>query len=152
MMGTFLSALAPYSLLIKIALGVSLLAGAGWFGYDYRDKQLAQESLKETADQIQQLLQQRAEIKLLQNQLNKKSEDLVIVLEGLETQTRYITTAVTNEIEKPVYRACFVPSSGLRLLREAQDRYNACRRAGGDSCQPPSPLSGIGPPALQPGS
>jgi hypothetical protein len=143
-----MAALTPYSLLIKIGFGLATLAGAGWFGYDYRDKQLAQENLEISAQQIQQLIQQRAEIKILQTQLNNKAADLVLVLDGLEVQTRYITTAVTNEIEKPVYRACFVPASGLQLLREAQDGYNACRRAGGDSCQPPAQVPGVGPSAV----
>lgn len=61
----------------------------------------------------------------------EKNEGLAVQLsekkEIVTTITKVVTRYVTKEIEKPIYRECIVPDSGVRLRNEAATKYNSSR-------------------------
>lgn len=63
----------------------------------------------------------------LQGKLMDVSEKLQNALTAVRTEIEYRDRVITREIEKPVYKTCIVPESGVSILNESARRYNEMR-------------------------
>lgn len=133
MLNAALASLAPYSLVIKAVLGLSIILGSAYFGYDYRDKQLAEEELKEQEARVDELLNAQIEIRVLQGKLESKASEYEVIRSDIELTSRSITQVITHETQLPVYNDpdCRVPPSGVFLLQDARQRFETARSSGG---------------------
>ena len=105
-----------------VIAGVAITVITGSFGSGYRYRGLIeterQAKLKEEYDDYINK----------QNEVNRNlSTQLEDALKKLKQNQRVVTKYVRVEVEKPVYRDCVVPSSGVQLLNETADKLNGTR-------------------------
>lgn len=63
----------------------------------------------------------------LQGKLMDVSTKLQDALVAVRTEVEYRDRVITKEIEKPVYKTCNVPESGVLILNDSARRYNEMR-------------------------
>jgi predicted transcriptional regulator len=109
--------LTPYIMYIKI--GAAILVIALSFGAGYRLKTM------QVAEKENELLKAAiAENERLQKEYNALSGKVIELAGQNDTiQTRTIER-VTTEVEKPVYRECVVPASGIEILNAQVEELN----------------------------
>lgn len=116
----------------KILIVLAILSGTFFYGrhtgWEARDYEVLQEKEDVLEKALADQLTLRTELETKRGELRTISEQLAAALGGQEEVTRYVTRTVTKEIEKPVYRDCVVPSTGVRILRGNVDRLNTLRR------------------------
>jgi hypothetical protein len=117
---------------IRIGLYVLFLAaifGSGlWLGYDYRDGKAAQEQNQKLQDEIaakNEAIRKRNEVQADLNALQTEFQDFK---DNLQPEVIYVTKQVTTEVEKPVYRECVLPPSGVQIHSDTVRRLNEQRR------------------------
>jgi hypothetical protein len=109
--------LTPYIMYIKIGAAVLVVALA--FGAGYRLKTM------QVAEKENELLKAAiAENERLQKEYNNLSGKVIELAGQNDTiQTRTIER-VTTEVEKPIYKECVVPASGIEILNTQVEELN----------------------------
>lgn len=122
---------AKYHVIKAVAIGLLLLSLLGigfWAGYDYRDLKADRQENKALESSLKALSREIELNNRLQQDLTKVSIDYnVLLADRVEPEVRYVTREVVREVEKPIYSACIIPSSGVQLYNDAVRRYNETR-------------------------
>lgn len=112
-----MSPLTPYMIYIKIGAAVLVVALAFGGGYRLKTMQVAEK-------ENEQLKAAIAENERLQKEYNKMSDKVLqLASQNDVIQTRTIER-VTTEVEKPIYKECIVPSSGIEILNSQVEELN----------------------------
>jgi len=110
-------ALDPYAQTIKTIVAVALLAAVFYGGWKLKDYQVAAKENKEL----------KAAIKEKQELQNKYDELSGKVLEAVGRNDQIqqkIIERTYKEIEKPIYKECVIPSSGIIIENEQIQQLN----------------------------
>lgn len=127
-MNLLFKSLVPYVELIRViglVLTVILIFSAGW---KLRDFQQTESEFKEMTSIIRQRDVLDLQKQALETTVAEQSAQLERQLSSNDREIRYITKTVTKEVEKPVYKDCVVPVSGIESLKEAQRKLNEVRQ------------------------
>jgi len=89
-------------------------------GYDARDLEIKTE-------QLQLLEDSRVREAALRAELAMTSMNLQEALQRVRVEVVYVDRVTRREIEKPIYSECLVPQSGVQLINENANRFNALR-------------------------
>lgn len=114
------AALTKYKLILVI--GAFVVSNVASFGAGYW-----QRGLVETQRQVKLI---KSYNESLNNELRKNnvlSQQLEDALKNQKEVVRVVREYVTKEIEKPVYRDCVVPSSGVSAINETARNLNGTR-------------------------
>lgn len=113
----------PFSLLWKLApiiLGFLLCVGAFVAGYKYSSA-LADKEKADLIIQNQKLIQEE----------NKRMHDISLdyekKLQDAKEKVRVIVKTIQTEVDKPVYKDCIVPITGVKILNETAKTLNDVR-------------------------
>jgi N-methylhydantoinase A/oxoprolinase/acetone carboxylase beta subunit len=99
-----------------------VLSAVYYGGYRYRDL-LAIEEKRELEVKMQKVIDDK-------NKENyEMSASLEVALAELKKKAKVITKVVEKEIEKPIYRDCVMPPTGVQLLNETARSLNASRKS-----------------------
>lgn len=110
-------ALEPYAQMIKTIIAVAFLAAVFYGGWKLKDYQVAAKENKEL----------KAAIKEKQELQNKYDELSGKVLEAVGRNDQIqqkIIERTYKEIEKPIYKECVIPSSGIIIENEQIQQLN----------------------------
>lgn len=116
-MPTVLLTLAKYW---KPLIAVVAVVLAFWAGKSY-ESSICEVEKTEIVQQFTQLIQEEVDRRY---EVSKQYEDRI---QQLRDNVRTITEVVEVEVEKPVYRECKVPDSGIKLLNENIEKLNSTR-------------------------
>lgn len=118
---------------LAIVLAVLGIAGASWYkGYtlgkdvvEGEKQEILKQQAEDRAAAEKKWAEDLAREVAKNNELSIKLED---ALKKRTTTTKEVIKYVRKEIEKPVYRECVVPPSGVSTLGEISKRYNRERK------------------------
>jgi len=118
----------------RIAIYLILIASGGFLGY-HLNEYLNTRKIQTLRDEHQNYLNEEQKQKdLLQQEINTKNEEnnkLSAELEIAQKNRRIVQNVITKEIktevEKPVYRDCIIPLSGVQLLNKMSESLNKSR-------------------------
>ena len=110
--------IAPYAQMIKTIFIVAFIAAVFYGGWKLKDYQVANKENKE----LKEAIKQRDE---LQAKYDALSERVVGALERNDAVQEKIIERTYREIEKPVYKDCILPASGVQLENEQRQLLNA---------------------------
>ena len=108
------------SIAIIVAVTVAL-GGAYWKGYKDR-------GAKELEAQIAVIEEWNRKLQAEVKKNLKLSHDLELAKAKVRVVKQEVVRYVTKEIEKPVYRECIIPPSGVSALNKAADSFNRERK------------------------
>lgn len=103
-----------------IAIGVAII-GVFFAGVRYKSASCEVEKLELIA-QYTQMIQEEVDRR---QQISEIYEQQIA---ELRVQQREIIREVEVEIEKPIYKECKVPNSGIKLLNDTVDKLNNIRK------------------------
>ena len=109
--------LTPYMLYIKVGVVIVVLALAFGGGYRLKSLQVAAQENKE----LKEAIKQRDE---LQAKYDKLSERVLLAVGQNDAIQEKIVERTYKEIEKPVYKDCVLPASGIALENEQRLQLN----------------------------
>lgn len=101
-------------------LTVLAVVGSFWAGKSY-ESNICEVEKTEIVQQFTQLIQEEVDRRY---EVSKEYEERI---RQLRENVRTITEVVEVEVEKPVYRECKVPESGVKLLNENIEKLNSTR-------------------------
>ena len=110
--------IAPYAQMIKTIFIVAFIAAVFYGGWKLKDYQVANKENKE----LKEAIKQRDE---LQAKYDALSERVVGALERNDAVQEKVIERTYREIEKPVYKDCILPASGVQLENEQRQLLNA---------------------------
>jgi len=111
------AAIAPYTLLLKILLLAAIVGCSFYAGY--KQKSLVVEAAH--AKQLQGEIDKREKLQKLYDEL---SASIVDSTQQNDVVQETIIRRVYVEVEKPVYRECVIPSSGITIQNEQIEQFN----------------------------
>jgi uncharacterized protein YxeA len=95
-----------------------VLTFVGGYKYNQAQELEAQAKLKDEYDQAMKAERDR------RDQISKEYEEKLAAAKG---KTRVVTRTITKEVEKPIYKECKLPESGVRAINEAAKVHNEAR-------------------------
>jgi len=116
-MPTFLLTLTKYwkPLVALVAIVAAFMAGKAY------ESNACEVEKAEIVQQFTQLIQEEVDRRYQVSQVYEQR------MQELRDTTRTITEVVEVEVEKPVYRECKVPKSGVELLNQNINKLNSTR-------------------------
>jgi hypothetical protein len=114
---------------LYLLLVVALFGGGAWLGYEYKSGKVAQEKNEQLLDEIAAKNREIEKRNEVQKELDEVSAEYDEFKRNLKPEVVYVTRKVNVEVEKPVYRECVLPDSGVRLHDETVERLNDQRRS-----------------------
>lgn len=116
-MNPIFAPIAPYAQTIKIVAVVVFLGLVFYGGWKLKDYQVAEKENKE----LKEAIKQRDE---LQAKYDKLSERVLLAVGQNDAIQEKIVERTYKEIEKPVYKDCVLPASGVALENEQRLQLN----------------------------
>lgn len=116
-MNALLAPLAPYAQTIKAVFVLVFLAFVFYGGWKLKDYQVASKENKE----LKEAIKQKDE---LQAKYDKLSERVLLAVGQNDAIQEKIVERTYREIEKPVYKDCILPASGVALENEQRLQLN----------------------------
>lgn len=116
-MNPIFAPIAPYAQTIKIVAVVAFLGFVFYGGWKLKDYQVASKENKE----LKAAIKQRDE---LQAKYDKLSERVLLAVGQNDAIQEKIVERTYKEIEKPVYKDCVLPASGIALENEQRLQLN----------------------------
>ncbi len=108
----------------KILLVIALMGGLYYLGYNEGENDCI---AKQTTSELSTLKESVDYERGLMDDLRVTSIKLQDALTNVRTVTEWRTRTVTNEVEKPVYKSCIIPASGVEILNENVAKLNGLR-------------------------
>lgn len=95
-----------------------VIAFVGGYKYNQAEELQKQAELKESYDKMM------AEERDRRDQISKEYEAKLAAAKG---KTRVVTRTITKEVEKPIYKECKLPDTGVKALQDAAKVHNEAR-------------------------
>ena len=95
-----------------------VIAFVGGYKYNQAEELKNQAELRESYDKMM------AEERERRDQISKEYEAKLAAARG---KTRVVTRTITKEVEKPIYKECKLPETGVKVLQEAAKVHNESR-------------------------
>lgn len=108
----------------KILIILALMGGLYYTGYNEGKNDCI---AKQTTSELTTLKDSVAYERGLMDELRVTSTKLQDALVNVRTVTEWRTRTVTNEIEKPVYKSCIIPDTGVEILNMNVEKLNGLR-------------------------
>jgi len=110
-----------------IAFGGTYYAGKS-AGKDEVELRVAKERVVSLEESAVREIELRKNLELERGRLRDVSQKLQEALSSKDVIYVDVVRNIVKEIEKPVYRSCALPPSGVQVISDAAEQYNATRQ------------------------
>jgi predicted HAD superfamily Cof-like phosphohydrolase len=131
----FINPFSQMQIIGMLIAAAVLSAGAFTTGYKVCDYAAVKKELQQQEKQKEIEEANQKTIANKEEEYRKVSEKLEVALKELDKKAKVITKIVEKEIEKPIYRDCVLPTTGVQLINQTATELNSARY-GEDTTKP----------------